>query len=116
MEGQIEFTAGHRSKRVVWLLPLLLTGYFFLASLCVGPVHWMLIAIVLAYTTVPVACAYWGASDFLIVALLWLPLEFPAPAAQLIAKHGRDFCIASRMAWRSCSASRCSFASVGRPV
>jgi hypothetical protein len=36
MEGQIEFTEGHRSKRVVWLLPPLLTGYFFLASLCVG--------------------------------------------------------------------------------
>jgi len=50
-----------------------------------------LIAIVLAYTTAPVACAYWGASDFLVVALLWLPLEFPAPAAQLIAKHAQGF-------------------------
>jgi uncharacterized protein len=83
--------AFEQRRTVVWLLPLLLTGYFFLASLCVGPVHWALIAIVLAYTSAPVACAYWGASDFLIVALLWLPLEFPAPAAQLIAKHAQGF-------------------------
>jgi membrane protease YdiL (CAAX protease family) len=83
--------AFEQRRTVVWLLPPLLTGYFFLASLWVGPVHWTLIAIVLAYTTVPVACAYWGASDFLIVALLWLPLEFPAPAAQLIAKHAQGF-------------------------
>src|SRR5215831_13099007 len=83
--------AFEQRRIVVWLLPPLLTGYFFLASWWVGPVHWALIAIVLAYTTAPVACAYWGASDFLVVALLWLPLEFPAPAAQLIAKHAQGF-------------------------
>src|SRR5215475_4434113 len=83
--------AFEQRRIVVWLLPPLLTGYFFLASLWVGPVNWTLIAIVLAYTAAPVACAYWGASDFLIVALLWLPLEFPAPAAQLIAKHAQGF-------------------------
>jgi membrane protease YdiL (CAAX protease family) len=85
------FKAFERKSALVWLLPPLLTGYFFLASLWAGSVHWALIAIVLAYTTAPVACVYWGASDFLIVALLWLPLEFPAPAAQLIAKHAQGF-------------------------
>jgi uncharacterized protein len=80
-----------RRRTLVWLLPPLLTGYFLAASLLVGPANWALIAIVLAYTTAPVACAYWGASDFLTVALLWLPLEFPAPAARLIAKHAQGF-------------------------
>jgi membrane protease YdiL (CAAX protease family) len=78
-------------RALLWLLPPLLTGYFFLASLWVGPPNWPLIAIVLAYTAAPVACAYWGASDFLTIALLWLPLEFPAPVAQLIAKHAQGF-------------------------
>jgi membrane protease YdiL (CAAX protease family) len=80
-----------RSRALIWLLPLLLTGYFLLAAWCAGPVSWPLIAIVLAYTAAPVASAYWGASDFLAVALLWLPLEFPAPAARLIAKHAQGF-------------------------
>jgi membrane protease YdiL (CAAX protease family) len=75
----------------VWLLPLVLTGYFLAASLWVGQGNWALIAMVLGYTAAPVACAYWGASDFPVVALLWLPLEFPAPAAQLIAKHAQGF-------------------------
>jgi membrane protease YdiL (CAAX protease family) len=83
--------AFERRRRAVWLLPPLLTAYFLLACICAGTVKWALIAIVLAYTVAPVACAWWGASDFLIVALLWLPLEFPAPAAQLIAKHAQGF-------------------------
>src|SRR5215471_7640443 len=85
------FKAFERRSAFVWLLPPLLTGYFFLASFWAGSVHWALVAIVLAYTTAPVACAWWGASDFLIVALLWLPLEFPAPVARLIAKHEQGF-------------------------
>jgi membrane protease YdiL (CAAX protease family) len=83
--------AFERRRALVWLLPPLLTGYFLLASQCAGPISWPLIAIVLAYTAAPVACAYWGASDFLTIALLWLPLEFPAPVAQLIAKHAQGF-------------------------
>jgi membrane protease YdiL (CAAX protease family) len=75
----------------VWALPPFLTGYFLLASLAAGQATWALIAIVFAYTLAPVACAYFGGSDFLTILLLWLPLEFPAPAARLIAKHAQGF-------------------------
>ncbi|HTS62499.1 MAG TPA: type II CAAX endopeptidase family protein [Candidatus Acidoferrales bacterium] len=76
---------------IVWALPLLLTGYFLLASLTEGQANPSLIAIVLAYTAAPVACAYFGGPDFLTILLLWLPLEFPAPAAKLIARHAQGF-------------------------
>jgi membrane protease YdiL (CAAX protease family) len=83
--------AFRRRPALVWLLPPILTGYFLVALLSTGPANWPLILIVLAYTAAPVACAYWNASDFLTILLLWLPLEFPAPAAQLIAKHAQGF-------------------------
>ena len=80
-----------RAPALVWLVPPVLTGYFLLASLAAGPPSWPLILIVLAYTAAPVACVYLGASAFLTILLLWLPLEFPAPAARLIAKHSQGF-------------------------
>jgi membrane protease YdiL (CAAX protease family) len=79
-----------RRRTLVWLAPPLLTGIFIAACLISGTVNFELIAIVLAYTTMPVICA-WFAWDFAAIALLWLPLEFPAGAAHLIAKHAQGF-------------------------
>jgi len=52
-----------RRRALVWLTPPILTAVFLLASAVAGPVNWELIAIVLAYTCAPVACA-WFAWDF----------------------------------------------------
>jgi len=84
-------TALQRQRRFVWVVPFLLTAYFAAASAVVGGISWELLLIVLAYTCAPVACAWFGASDFLTIAFLWLPLEFPAGAAKLIAKHAQGF-------------------------
>ena len=84
-------TALQRQRRFVWVVPFLLTAYFAAASAVAGAISWELLLIVLAYTCAPVACAWFGASDFLTIAFLWLPLEFPAGAAKLIAKHAQGF-------------------------
>jgi membrane protease YdiL (CAAX protease family) len=80
-----------RQRAAVWLLPPALTAYFALASLLAGELSWPLLAIVLAYTCAPMACLYWRTVDFAAVLLLWLPLEFPAPAAHLIGKHAQGY-------------------------
>ena len=80
-----------RRRQWIWALPFVLTAYFAAASTAVGDVSWELILIVFVYTCAPVACAWFGASDFLTIAFLWLPLEFPAGAAKLIAKHSQGF-------------------------
>jgi membrane protease YdiL (CAAX protease family) len=90
----------HARPALVWLVPPLLTGYFAAASAAAGTVNGELAAIVLAYTAAPVLCAWWQgagtigrptALDFGTVLLLWLPLEFPAGAAHLVAKHSQGF-------------------------
>ena len=80
-----------RRRKFLWILPFLLTAYFAAASAAIGDVSWELILIVFAYSCAPVACARFGASDFLTIAFLWLPLEFPAGPAKLIAKHAQGF-------------------------
>ncbi len=93
-------TALRRAPALLWLAPLGLTAVFLLASAAAGTVNWQLIAIVLAYTLAPVACAWFAgprpvlqpsALDFAAIALLWFPLEFPAGAARLVAKHAQGF-------------------------
>ena len=90
----------HRRPALVFLAPPLLTSLFLLASLAAGEWNGELILIVLAYTLAPVLCAYTlgtgptarpSAVDFAAILLLWLPLEFPAGAAHLIAKHAQGF-------------------------
>src|SRR5215471_16971703 len=80
-----------RRRQFLWLVPFLLTAYFAAACAAIGAVSWELILIVFVYTCAPVACAWFGASDFLTIAFLWLPLEFPAGVAKLIAKHAQGF-------------------------
>ncbi len=79
-----------RRPAAVWLLPPFLTALFLAASAVAGTVNRDLIAIVLVYTALPVVCA-WFALDFAAIALSWLPLEFPAGAARLVAKHAQGF-------------------------
>lgn len=79
-----------RRPALVWLAPPGLTAIFLLACLTEAAVNWELAGVVLAYTTAPVICA-WFAWDLAAIALLWLPLEFPAGAAHLVAKHAQGF-------------------------
>lgn len=83
-------TALRRSPARIWLVPPLLTAVFLAASALEDTVNWELVLIVGAYTTAPVVCA-WFAMDFAAIALLWLPLEFPAGAGRLVAKHAQGF-------------------------
>jgi membrane protease YdiL (CAAX protease family) len=90
----------HRRAWTIWLVPPLLTGVFGLAALSAGAVSLELTAMVLAYTAAPVLCAAVQGPgrvdrptvlDFATILLLWLPLEFPAGAAHLVAKHAQGF-------------------------
>jgi membrane protease YdiL (CAAX protease family) len=89
-----------RRPSALWLAPPLLTAIFWGASLAAGTVNGELLAIVFCYTAAPVACAWFAgigpaarpiALDFAAIALLWFPLEFPAGAARLIARHAQGF-------------------------
>ena len=87
--------------RLVWLLPPLAAGWFAAAvAVSGGTAGNALTGFVFLYAAAPVLCAWLqrpgthkqpSALDFLIILLLWLPLEFPAPAARLVAKHAQGF-------------------------
>jgi uncharacterized protein len=71
-----------RRPALIFALPLLLSAIFLLPSLLLGAVSIPLSELILGYTFLPVVCAYlfrqttppvWV--DFVIIALLWLPLE-----------------------------------------
>lgn len=85
---------------LVWAVPPLLTAIFAAAELSSGVFNLELTLIVLAYTVAPTACAAMQGPgrfekptvlDFATILLFWLPLEFPAGAAHLIAKHAQGF-------------------------
>lgn len=89
-----------RRPAALWLAPPLLTALFWSASLAADPAPSELLAIVFCYTVAPVACVWLAGAgppdrpatlDFAAIALLWFPLEFPAGAARLIAKHAQGF-------------------------
>jgi membrane protease YdiL (CAAX protease family) len=90
-----------RRPALVWLAPVILTLWFAVcAAVSDGTSGHVLTAFVLVYTAAPVLCAWVqkpgivkqpSALDFLAILLLWLPLEFPAPAARLVAKHSQGF-------------------------
>ena len=90
----------HRRPALLFLVPPVLTAFFVVASSIVGTWNPDLFLIVLLYTLAPAVCVYLrgpgpadkpGALDFSAILLLWLPLEFPAGAAHLIAKHAQGF-------------------------
>jgi membrane protease YdiL (CAAX protease family) len=90
----------HHRPALVFLAPPLLTTFFLFASLAAGEWNGELILIVLAYTLAPTLCAYPqgpgpatrpSTLDFACILMLWLPLEFPAGAAHLVAKYAQGF-------------------------
>jgi membrane protease YdiL (CAAX protease family) len=92
--------AMRRAPARIWLVPPALTAVFLLASALMESVNWELVLIVGLYTSAPVACAWFAGVgparrpvvlDFAAIALLWFPLEFPAGAGRLIAKHAQGF-------------------------
>uniref|UniRef100_Q01ZN2 Abortive infection protein n=1 Tax=Solibacter usitatus (strain Ellin6076) TaxID=234267 RepID=Q01ZN2_SOLUE len=89
-----------RRPGLLFLAPPLLTAIFLAAMLQSGTPNTELLLIVFVYTLAPTLCCYLqgpamaqrpGWLDFTAIALLWMPLEFPAGAAQLIAKHAQGF-------------------------
>jgi uncharacterized protein len=88
-----------RRPALIWAVPLLLAGIFSTAAVLAHAWSWGLAALVLAYTSAPVACmAAQGAGsakhpsvlDFAAILLLWLPLEFGAGAG-LVAPAARGY-------------------------
>lgn len=67
-----------RRPALLFAAPLLLTAVFVAASAVVSAVSVAQTLIVLAYTTAPVLCRYTlgDRAHFLVVLLLWLPIEF----------------------------------------
>ncbi len=99
VQGALRSTL-HRRPAMLLLTPPVLAGAFALASLAAGEWSAELVLIVLIYTALPVLCCYRqgpgpaetpSALDFAAILLLWMPLEFPAGAAHLVAKHAQGF-------------------------
>jgi membrane protease YdiL (CAAX protease family) len=89
----------HSRPALIWLAPALLTLVFCLAAALARALSPPLAMLALAYTSAPVACAYFqglgeakkpSALDFLAILLLWLPLEFGA-GASLIPRPAQGF-------------------------
>jgi len=88
-----------RRPILLWAAPLLLTAVFCGASWCAAAFSVSLSFLVLAYTAVPVLCA-WAQGpglverptglDFVTILLLWLPLEFSAGAG-LVPRPAQGF-------------------------
>ena len=86
---------------LVWMAPPLAAGWFAAAAaVSGGPLRSSLTGLILLYAAAPVLCVWLqrpgtpkqpSPLDFLAILLLWLPLEFPAPAARLVAKHAQSF-------------------------
>ena len=87
-------------RPLVFLAPPLLTALFLIASARHGDVEWGAAphrlrvhrrARSLRLGAGPGPAARPSALDFAAILLLWMPLEFPAGAAHLIAKHAQGF-------------------------
>jgi membrane protease YdiL (CAAX protease family) len=89
----------HGNPRLVWAVPVLLTGIFTAAAFAANAFSPGLTLAVLAYSAVPVLCAAVqrpgfprvpSVLDFLTIALLWFPLEFAAGAV-LVPRPAQGF-------------------------
>jgi uncharacterized protein len=81
---------------LLFAIPALLSALFLAAAIQLGAFSAPLAALIVAYTFLPATCAYlvrhiapptW--MDFLIIALLWFPLEFSV-GHQFIPKHAQN--------------------------
>lgn len=88
--------AFRRRPALLFTLPVLLSAIFLAAALQLGAFNISLAGLILAYTFLPVICAYFARSaappvwlDFVIIALLWFPLEFSV-GQQWVLKNARN--------------------------
>jgi uncharacterized protein len=81
---------------LLFVIPALLSAVFLAAAVQLGAFSFPLAGLIMAYTFLPVICAYvvrhrapptW--MDFVIIALLWFPLEFSA-GQQWVPKPARN--------------------------
>lgn len=98
IQRQLE-TALHRTPALIFGAPLIFTAVFSGAAVLAQASSLPLTLLLLAYTAVPVLCAYAqgpgsiarpSVLDFLTILLLWLPLEFAA-GASLIPRPSQGF-------------------------
>jgi membrane protease YdiL (CAAX protease family) len=89
-------TALKQSPSLLFAVPLLLSALFLAAAAQQGSLNVPLAGLILAYTFLPVTCAYLARHvappawiDFLIIALLWFPLEFSL-GQQWVLKSARN--------------------------
>src|SRR5262249_47348990 len=83
---------------LIWILPLLLTAVFGVASVVAEAFSPGLLLLVLVYTALPLACVYSLGQrtkvphllDFAAIVLLWFPLEFAAGQA-LVPRPAQGF-------------------------
>ncbi|MGP0075965.1 MAG: type II CAAX prenyl endopeptidase Rce1 family protein [Bryobacteraceae bacterium] len=81
---------------LLFAIPALLSALFLAAAIQLGAFNFVLAALMLAYTFLPATCSYFVRHtatptwmDFLIIALLWFPLEFSV-GHQFIPKHAQN--------------------------
>src|ERR1700733_7951745 len=63
---------------LLFAIPATLSALFLIDAAQLGAFNIPLAALILAYTFLPTICAYLSWADFVIIALLWFPLEFSA--------------------------------------
>ncbi len=63
---------------LLFVIPVVLSALFLAGAAQLGAFSGPLAALMLAYTFLPAICAYLAWTDFVIIALLWFPLEFSA--------------------------------------
>jgi membrane protease YdiL (CAAX protease family) len=63
---------------LLFAIPATLSALFLIDAAQLGAFNIPLAALILAYTFLPTICAYLAWADFVIIALLWFPLEFSA--------------------------------------
>jgi len=81
---------------LLFMIPALLSGVFLATAAQLDAFNFPLAGLILAYTFLPVTCAYLVRQstpptwlDFVVIALLWFPLEFSV-GQQWVPKHARN--------------------------
>jgi membrane protease YdiL (CAAX protease family) len=88
-------TALKQRPALLFLVPMLLSAILLASAVQLGTFNFPLAGLILVYTFLPVACAYLVGEtasptgmDFVIIALLWFPLEFSV-GQQWVSKPAR---------------------------
>src|ERR1700734_2528797 len=93
---QVLLAAFKQRQALIFVIPVLLSAVFLAAAARLDSFNAPLGALILTYTFLPVICAYLARRsappawlDFVIIALLWFPLEFSA-GQQWVPKPARN--------------------------